>query len=93
MTKDEITAIIRATLEDILPKTACGPAYAGSALFGRDGILDSIGLLTLVVQLEEKLSAATGKPVRLVTSAAMSQTKSPFRDVDSLTSYIGELCG
>lgn len=60
-------------------------------LFGKSGALDSMGLLSLVVLLEERVNAATGKTIRLVSDQAFSQTRSPFATVDTLADYVAEL--
>ncbi len=59
-------------------------------LFGKEGVLDSMGLLSLVVLLEEQVSQAAGKPIRLVSDSAFG-AKSPFRTVDTLADYVVEL--
>jgi len=91
--RDElVTGFIRPILDEILPPVACGPNVP-DVLFGDKGALDSMGLLSLVVLLEEKVNAATGKTVRLVSADTMSQSKSPFRSVDTLADYVmGLLC-
>lgn len=57
-------------------------------LFGEKGFLDSMGLVNLVVIIEEKLQDQFNINLLLVNEKAMSQKHSPFRSVDSLTSYI-----
>jgi acyl carrier protein len=57
-------------------------------LFGRDSILDSLGLVNIVVDLEQRLSDKFSKDISLTDDRAMSQTRSPFRDVRSLIDYI-----
>jgi hypothetical protein len=61
-----------------------------AAIFGPASPLDSLGLLTLLLDIEEDLQAA-GSPVRLSDDRAMSQTRSPFRSVTTLVEYIGRL--
>lgn len=89
-TETIVTDFIHPVLDEILPPLACGPNRP-KILFGKDGALDSIGLLSLVVMLEEKVNAATGKTIRLVSDQAFSQTRSPFRDVASLAEYVAGL--
>ena len=92
MTRDEIGTVIGSVLDEILPPVACGPSH-GATLFGPDGVLDSVGLLSLVVLLEERVQEATGKPIRLVSASALSAKHSPFRTAESLTDYVaGLLC-
>jgi acyl carrier protein len=57
-------------------------------LFGPDSPLDSLGLLSLLLDVEEALHSA-GCPVMLSDDRAMSQRRSPFRTVASLVEYIG----
>ena len=61
-----------------------------AAVFGPGSPLDSLGLLTLLLDIEEDLQRA-GCPVRLSDDRAMSQKRSPFRSVASLVEYIGRL--
>lgn len=61
-----------------------------AALFGRESPLDSLGLLTLLLDIEEDLQRA-GCRVRLSDDRAMSQTRSPFRSVETLVDYIGRV--
>ena len=63
---------------------------ADAPVFGPGSPLDSLGLLTLLLDVEEDLQLA-GCPVRLSDDRAMSQKRSPFRSVESLVEYIGRL--
>jgi acyl carrier protein len=58
-------------------------------LFGPSGVLDSLGLVSVLVELEQKLADLAGTSVTLMDDRAMSQTSSPFRTVDSLADYLG----
>jgi acyl carrier protein len=53
--------------------------------------LDSIGLVTLIADLEEDIRVATGKTVTLADEKAMSRLTSPFRRVDLLAEYVVEV--
>ena len=59
-----------------------------TTLFGKHGGLDSLGLVNLVVAVEQKIEEEFGVPVSLADERAMSQEKSPFRTVDALVKYI-----
>jgi acyl carrier protein len=61
-----------------------------AAIFGPSSPLDSLGLLTLLLDIEEDMQAA-GVAVQLSDDRAMSQTRSPFRSVASLVEYISGL--
>lgn len=59
-------------------------------LFGASSPLDSLGLVALLIDMEEAFEQA-GHPIVLSDERALSQTRSPFRDVPSLVAYIGQL--
>jgi hypothetical protein len=58
-----------------------------TALFGRDGMFDSVGLVSIILAVEQDVSNATGKAITLADERAMSQTRSPFLTVGSLATY------
>jgi acyl carrier protein len=57
-------------------------------LFGERGRLDSLGLVSFLLGLEERLQVAYGRPFPLTDERAMSQEHSPFRTVKTLASYV-----
>ena len=59
-------------------------------LFGAGSPLDSMGLLTLLIEVEEALQDA-GEDVTLSDARAVSRDRSPFRDVPSLVDFISGL--
>jgi acyl carrier protein len=74
-----------------LGKPALEQADGQTRLFGETAALDSIGLVTLIADLEEDIRVATGKMVILADEKAMSRLTSPFRRVDLLAEYIVEV--
>lgn len=60
-------------------------------LYGKDAPLDSLALVSLIVLLEEKAHDTFGKAVTIADDRAMSQFRSPFRSVGSLTDYVSAL--
>jgi acyl carrier protein len=60
---------------------------ADAPIFGPDSPLDSLGLVALLLDIEDEL-AARGYPVTLSDDRAMSQKRSPFRSVETLVEYI-----
>jgi acyl carrier protein len=62
---------------------------ADAPLFGDGSPLDSLGLVSLLIDVEEALQDR-GFQVTLSDARAMSQTKSPFRNVTALVEYIHE---
>ena len=57
-------------------------------LIGPESILDSIELVSFIVQLEEELELIYGSVVELANERAMSQRTSPFINVENLSKYI-----
>ena len=71
-----------------LGKPALEQADTSTRLFGEAAALDSIGLVTLIADLEEDIRVATGKIVTLADEKAMSRLTSPFPTVDHLADHI-----
>ena len=59
-------------------------------LFGADAALDSLSLVSVIVDVETAISDDF-TPVSLTDDRAMSREISPFSDVTALTDYIVEL--
>ena len=59
-----------------------------TGLFGDHGELDSLGLINLIVAVEEQIEDDFGSPITLADDRALSQEISPFRTVESLAGYI-----
>ena len=60
-------------------------------LFGSDGVLDSIGLVSFIVFVEEVLEDEFGISIVLADEKAMSRRTSPFSRISYLADYILEL--
>jgi acyl carrier protein len=60
------------------------------ALIGKDARVDSLGLVNLIVLIEEKIQQRFGVGITLVDERAMSQSKSPFRTLGSLAEFVQE---
>lgn len=60
-------------------------------LFGRSGILDSMGLVSLVVAVEQVIEEKYNVSVSLADEKALSQKNSPFRTVATLAEYAESL--
>ena len=57
-------------------------------LFGTDAVLDSLELVSVIVDVEGAMSEKAGRDISLTDDRAMSQEVSPFADVSALTAYI-----
>ena len=60
-------------------------------LFGEEGRLDSLGLVSLIMEIEGQIQVDFDTTITLADERAMSRLNSPFRSVDSLAGYIVEI--
>ena len=63
----------------------------GTCLIGEQAVLSSLGLVSLVVELEQTIEEQYGVALTLADERALSQKHSPFRSVGSLADYVCEL--
>jgi acyl carrier protein len=92
----EVVAMVIASVQEVLilgngnspDATAIGEE---TRLFGRKAVLDSMGLVTLIVEIEQRLEEDYDVAVVLADDRAMSMKRSPFRSVQSLSDYIVQL--
>jgi len=57
-------------------------------LFGKDGKLDSLGLVNLLVSIEQNIEDEFDLIITIGDEKAMSQKHSPFRTIGTLADYI-----
>jgi acyl carrier protein len=57
-------------------------------LYGREGALDSLALVTLIAEVEQCLDDELGLPLVLADERAMSRHRSPFRTIGSFVDYV-----
>ena len=60
---------------------------ADTPLFGENGILDSMGLVSLVIAAEQAIEEKYSTPISLADEKALSQKNSPYRTIASLAAY------
>ena len=59
-----------------------------TVLVGKDAVLDSLGVVSLIVEIEQRVESGHGVSVTLANDKAMSQKNSPFRTVAVLTDHL-----
>jgi len=92
--RDSVIEIIHAalrSLNDELPADKRVPVAAETRLFGPDALLDSLSLVSLIVDVESGVSDRFGQSVSLTDDEAMGQAVSPFASVAALTDYVVKL--
>lgn len=67
---------------------AVGP---DTCLFGEGSVLDSLSLVSVIVDLETMVSDEFDRSISLTDDRAMSRSPVPFTDVAALKSYLLEL--
>ena len=88
-----IQAIFRAVddLNQQLPEEKRPEKSADAVLFGKAGKLDSLGLVNLIIAIEEQIQEEFGVAITLADERAVSQKNSPFKTIRALADYIGLL--
>jgi acyl carrier protein len=91
--RESVAGLVTSVLRDVLSPNglAAGAIDETTPLIGRESPLDSLGLVTLIVDLEQRLAEEHGLHLILADDRAMSQRNSPFRSVGSLTEYVCRL--
>lgn len=65
--------------------------FKSISLFGKEGILDSMSLVSLIADVEDKIAEEFDVDLVLADEKAMSATRSPFRNIEALVDYVHEL--
>ena len=60
-------------------------------LYGKGGVLDSLGLVGLLASIEERVDDIYDVTITIADERALSKKHSPFRTVGSLVDYIDVL--
>ena len=59
-----------------------------TVLFGKNGKLDSLGLVSLIIIIEQNIEDEFDVSITIADEKAMSQKRSPFRTIATLVDYI-----
>ena len=94
--KDQVLEVIYNSIEDVKDSLTSYQEInktKETALIGNEGFLDSLGLVVLIVAVEQNLQETLGISPTLADEKAMSQKVSPFRTIETLADYIIKLTG
>lgn len=92
--REKISTIVLGTLEEFNATYEKNiPLELGeeTPLFGKEGVLDSLGLVSLIVMIEQAIEDEMGVSLILADEKAMSQKTSPFLKINLLVEYIHRL--
>jgi acyl carrier protein len=86
-------AVYRAVdeLNGQLPKGVHVEKSPDSPLYGKSGKLESIDLVSLIIEVEEKIKEEFGVSITIADERAMSEQNSPFLTLGTLNEYVAGL--
>jgi acyl carrier protein len=88
----DILACVRESVREVLTSTQRKATLRPETkLIGRSGLLDSLGLVRVIVLVEQRIREEFQSSIVLADERALSQTSSPFRTVQSLADYVWAL--
>jgi acyl carrier protein len=80
-----ISAVARETL------SFEGDLNEETRLFGGSSEFDSIAVVSLLAEIEQRINDRCGTSIIIADERAMSQKRSPFRSIGTLAEYIQQL--
>ena len=87
--REKVEKLVMASLTDILAEFESDPNVTPKTrIYGGDSPLDSMAVVSMIVDLEGRLGEELNFHVSISDERAMSQKHSPFRDVDSMVKYL-----
>jgi hypothetical protein len=90
--KNEIRQILTEALNEVSPLLSESVTYRDDlVLWGRNGLFDSMTLVSFVSSVETMISDTLHKDIMIVSEKAFSQKHSPFKTMERLGNFIEEL--
>ena len=91
ITQESALRIIYKALTNLNAERHAGdqvPLAIETVFFGKNSLLDSLALVSVIVDVETAVSDELGEAICLTTEEALNREESPFADVRSLCAYI-----
>jgi acyl carrier protein len=91
--RQDLIALITELIREILEAEGRATPELGpdTPLYAKDGLLDSMGIVSLVIAVEQAVEDREGIPVALADEKALSQTTGPYRTIGTLAEYTDEV--
>lgn len=92
--RDQIVGAVYRAVDELnkqLPKGVHVEKSLDSPLYGKNGRLESIDVVTLIMEVEDQIRNELGISITIADDRAMSQQNSPFLTIQTLTDYVTEL--
>ena len=94
MSKDEVLEVILENVKELMetfPDEQKFEIDQDTILFGTNSKIDSLSLVSVIIDLESTFYADYNMDISLTDDRAMTREKSPFDSISSLAEYIDEL--
>lgn len=91
--RELVAQALAAFLADTQRGMPPGGVDSATRVFGPDGILDSLGLVGFIADVEVRVAEQFGVDIVLADERAMSRSRSPFRSVEALAEFVCEQVG
>jgi D-alanine--poly(phosphoribitol) ligase subunit 2 len=92
--KEQVEIIVKTALQEInstLQNVSHFDLTPSLNLYGRNGYLDSLSLVSLIVTIEGAIEENFGISLILANERALSQHQSPFSTLGTLIQYVNQL--
>ncbi len=89
--RSDAVGIVLESLNEVFTQEGTTPPLSiteETVLVGTDAVLDSLGVVQLIVEVEQRVEQNHGVSVTLASDKAMSQRNSPFRTVGVLADHV-----
>ena len=77
-------------VKSLLPRDQRLEKSVTTVLSGRGAALDSLGLMNLIVAVEQEIEAGLGLSLVLADEKALAQETNPFSTIETLIAYLGK---
>jgi len=94
MIEKDLVTLFHEAIDDFniqMPKEQQIAKTNDTVLFGEAGLLDSMGLVSFIADIEQRISSRLGIDVSIANEDALSQSVLPFRTVRTLINYVMSL--
>jgi acyl carrier protein len=94
ITEQEVEAVIFSAIETLNAERSPDDAISkalDTILFGANSRIDSLSLVSLIVDVETSINADHGLAISLADDRALARAESPYASVGALKEYVLEL--
>ena len=91
VTREDVSEVINGSIAEVNELRAEDEQIStaiDAALFGENGSLDSLGMVNLIVSLEEKVEERFGTTIMLSDESLWNNVDSPFQTLNKLSEHI-----